>query len=707
MLAKVPAVLFCIVAVAEGLAQGGPPPIPTELRARFGFDGPLVVKVGDGVGNLQVLDVDGDGKVEAVAVDARRGRLAVVRVKNGAAVLEPVPTNGQIGGYTVADVHGDGKPDLLLVDGRGRLTIRHPGAEPSGPPLDLGLGGRGVSLLAGDLDGDGKQDLVAIARGSMRWITKVGTEPELSPVEPLEENAFSFHLADVDGDRLLDLVAVAPGSNMNLRLRSGQPGGFGPWRIAGIDDLRSVFPARLADGTPALATIAGPTRSVALQQWVAGPDQQSLDWWSFGEAAGTKAPPFVLTDIDGDGDEDLVLARPDRAQLLVHEWRDETFVVRTVPTLAGTASIAAGDVDRDGAQDLVLVSPEEDTVAWRSGKVALEQFPAQLPTVDKPLAAVVLPDGGVLVLGRTEKRDGHLHKLMPGAEPVKVADLGRLPADPQRLLVAELGGGDGLELAFVVPGEGLRTLTLGSDAKKNGKAGETAGFTKKLDDGSVALSGAALGNPVLLAVRERFVRTFRLDAQGQVQVIAQDNGPDGLGELSLCAETDAGALGGTVRFYFDRKANKLVRVIGKKAIAVEVPAFEFTHLMPHRGAALLLGARGVLRVPFQSGKGLRTVTSHEPPQERTFYWDGRSGDFDGDGVQDLLLVDRHLPGLQVVAGGAAGLQRAMAIPVFEAPTSDEPNNEPRELEVGDLDGDGRTDFVLIAHDRILVYLQEP
>jgi hypothetical protein len=706
MLAKVPAVLFCTALIAEGIAQGGPPPIPTELRARFGFDGPLVTKVGDGIGNLQLLDLDGDGKLEAVVSDARRGRLAVVRVADGKASMTTVPTNGQIGGYTVADVHGDGKPDLLLVDGRGRLSVRHPGAEPTGAPLDLGLGSRGVELLTGDLDGDGCQDVVAITRGNMRWITKVGSEPVLSPIEPLEENSFSFHLADIDGDGQLDLVAVAPGSNMNLRVRSGQKGGFGPWRITGIDDLRAVFPARLADGKPALATIAGATRSVALQQWTEGDELQSLDWWAFGDAAGSKTPPFVLGDIDGDGDQDLVLARPERAQLLVHEWRDESFVVRQVPTLAGVAAIAGGDVDRDGSLDLVLVSPEEDTVAWRSGRTPLEQFPVQLPSVDKPLCAAVLPDGGVLVLGRTEKREGHLHQIAPGAAPVKVADLGRLPADPIRLLVADLGDADGLEVAFVVPGEGLRTLTLGAVAKASGKASETAGFTKKLDDGSVALVERD-GKPALLAVRERFVRTFRIDGQGQIQVLAQDNGPDGLGELSLCAESSAGVPGGASRFYFDRKANKLVRVTGARQLAAEVPAFDFTHLVPHRGAALLIGARGVLRVPFQRGRGLRAVSTHEPPQERTFYWDGRSGDFDGDGTGDLLLIDRHLPGVQIVAGGTAGLQRALAIPVFEAPTSDEPNDEPRDLAVGDLDGDGRTDFALIAHDRILVYLQEP
>ena len=709
MLAKVPVALFAVAALPL-LAQSTPPPIPAELRARFGFDGPLVVKVGDGIYDLKVADIDGDGRVEAVAIDARRARLVAVRVRGRETTLEPIPTNGQVAGYALADVHGDGVPDLMLVDSRGRLTVRHPGKEPTTAAIDLGLPGRGLTMLTGDLDGDQKADLVAIGRGGLRWVTQLGGTPKLSTLEPLEENAFAFHLTDVDGDKKLDLVAVSPGSNMSLRLRSGRGDGtFDAWRIVAIDELRDVFPAKLADGTNALGTISGPTRRVALQQWYEGGDQAALAWWPFGENPTAKALPFALGDVDRDGDEDLVLARPDRAQLLAYLWEKDTFVLQTLPTLAGVAALTIGDVDRDGAADLVLTSPEEDAVSWKSGALPMDQFPVQLPCVDKPLAAAVHPEGGVLVLARNEKREGHLHRVLPGQTPVKVADLGRLPADPTRLLLADVGDAAGLEVAFVVPGEGLRTLTLGAAIaaetekdKPKGKEKETAGFTRKLDDGSVALCTVD-GAPALLAVRERFVRTFRIDALGQVRVLAQDNGPDGANELSLCAD-----LGDGRRLYLDRKSNKLVRVQKDgPATTVEVPAFDFTHLVPHRGGALLMGARGVLRVPFDRGASLRTITTHEPPTERTFYWTARSGDFDHDGIADLAVVDRHLPGVQILAGSAAGLQRALAIPVFETPPSNEPDNEPREVATGDLDGDGRTDFVLIAHDRILIYPQEP
>jgi hypothetical protein len=111
-------------------------------------------------------------------------------------------------------------------------------------------------------------------------------------------------------------------------------------------------------------------------------------------------------------------------------------------------------------------------------------------------------------------------------------------------------------------------------------------------------------------------------------------------------------------------------------------------------------------VPFGNGPSLRAVAVHEPPTDRTFYWNGASGDFDHDGIADLLLIDRHLPGVQILAGGKNQLARALAIPVFETSPSDSPDSEPRDMATGDLDGDGRLDFALLVHDRVLIYLQE-
>jgi hypothetical protein len=70
------------------------------------------------------------------------------------------------------------------------------------------------------------------------------------------------------------------------------------------------------------------------------------------------------------------------------------------------------------------------------------------------------------------------------------------------------------------------------------------------------------------------------------------------------------------------------------------------------------------------------------------------------------MIDGNLPGVQILTRTAKGLERALAIPVFETPPRERANPEPRELRIGDVDGDGRPDLVLVANDRILIYPQE-
>ena len=60
----------------------------------------------------------------------------------------------------------------------------------------------------------------------------------------------------------------------------------------------------------------------------------------------------------------------------------------------------------------------------------------------------------------------------------------------------------------------------------------------------------------------------------------------------------------------------------------------------------------------------------------------------------------------LLAGSQNGLTRALAMAVFEARPGNSPNSEPRAWATGDIDGDGRCDLVLIAHDRILIYPQD-
>ena len=239
-------------------AQNTPPPVPIELRARFGFTGPLVHKISYGINSLEIGDVDGDGKVEAITFDARRARIVAIGGDDNAITKLTIPTGSQSADFAIGNFTDDKQAQVVVVDNRGRMSVRNQDGTKATQPLELGLSTRGLKIVAADLDKDGKDDLIAYADGKMRTILQVGDKPRMTPLEPTEKSLAALNLIDLDGDGNLDLTCVVPGSDLNMRMRLGNGDGtFGAWRIARMDSLRAAFEARLADGTPALATIGG------------------------------------------------------------------------------------------------------------------------------------------------------------------------------------------------------------------------------------------------------------------------------------------------------------------------------------------------------------------------------------------------------------------------------------------------------------------
>jgi hypothetical protein len=127
---------------------------------------------------------------------------------------------------------------------------------------------------------------------------------------------------------------------------------------------------------------------------------------------------------------------------------------------------------------------------------------------------------------------------------------------------------------------------------------------------------------------------------------------------------------------------------------------------------LLLAGSDRFGVVLTGSKGqhLKALAGYESNRKEAHLGDLIVGDLNGDGQPDLVLTDtgEHFIEIVAVLKNGTDLDRALAYKIFERKSFRDTDRgvEPRDLALGDVDGDGLTDLVLIVHDRILVYRQD-
>jgi hypothetical protein len=293
-----------------------------------------------------LADVDADGYLDLVVLVGGEEGLPVAPaiLRNdgtgtfGAVEVAPVGP-GEVRTLVVSDVDGDGDADLLTAVGV--AGDRHVGvqrndgtgafAAPQTYRLDAAFA-PDVFLVAGDLDGDGDDDVVTteardvprpdgerIGRTFATVALNDGTGHFATAGAPLDIafdgdfGALSPVLADLDGDGNLDLAVGGVGS-MTTLLGDGV-GGFGPPRRSVLPNTRTIDQLVAADidqdGLPDLVgfnAVLDPTAGVvAFSDGTGGLEDVHIvgSGTRIGND-GTPAREVEVTDLEGDGDSDLL-----------------------------------------------------------------------------------------------------------------------------------------------------------------------------------------------------------------------------------------------------------------------------------------------------------------------------------------------------------------------------------------------------------------
>jgi hypothetical protein len=296
----------------------------------------LPIGSGDLYGTLSIAagDLDGDSDLDVVTVDGRRSRpyrnnsttdpFGHIELGSGIGSALATPASGT--SLAFGDLDGINGLDVVVgvTDGVNILFLNDGDPIPfkaSAIPVPIGVDEDATaSIVLGDLDGDGDLDVVA---GNLGGVNKLylndGTANPFAglttgvPIGTDADATTSIALGDVDGDGDQDLIVGNTGELNMLYLNDGTSDPFG--------DLTTGIPI----GTDADATTS-----------------------------------IVLGDVDGDGDQDLVVGNTGELNMLyLNDGSSDPFAGLTTGIPIGTdvdatTSVALGDVDGDGDQDLVV-----------------------------------------------------------------------------------------------------------------------------------------------------------------------------------------------------------------------------------------------------------------------------------------------------------------------------------------------------------------
>jgi hypothetical protein len=371
---------------------------PSLLTLTTDSSGTLVRLVGtklqSGTGPMFVADLNGDGHTDLVIQSVSAGA-ANVFLGSADGLLVAAGTyvgSSPVQSMALHDVDGDGHPDLVLEGANGKIEILH--------------GSTDGSFAATSEGGSGSADATTGLGGHLVAVTDVGGRHSLYTTTPagmsvlVEQNDLSlslqgiynagpgrasFAVADFNGDGVPDvavdspdgvaiLFGIADGSLASSRaFAAGKPalnGALGDFSGSGnLDAVVSVAAAQAlllhgnGDGTfAALVTpAAAPPNATAVVAQVGGlPDAPQIP--------GTTQAAVVTADLDGDGNQDLIVmydnlsanhAHPTAAAAnAIYLWygkSDGTFAAPvTITPSRNFYQLVAVDINGDGRPDLVM-----------------------------------------------------------------------------------------------------------------------------------------------------------------------------------------------------------------------------------------------------------------------------------------------------------------------------------------------------------------
>jgi hypothetical protein len=741
-----------------------------KLSDYFGFQPLEIYKLERRIGNLMIRDLDGDKTGDIIIGNNARSRIdLLLSTKRPAEDAEnrpfhketnelefdrrmrlvSIPVNKEVVSIDVGDFNADGKPDLVYYGTPAEVEILYnegSGRFSSGKRISTGEAIESPGALAvGDLDQDGRDDIALLAENELVFVYQTApgvlTEPERVPHTSGNPRMLKF--ADLDGNKALDLVILDGGTDHPIHVRfATDEKKLGPEQRFQVESPRSIAFGQIdRRGGQEVLTIenqSGRAKVLTLDESAA--DEQNK--WGrlifFGLPAGSdRGRSLALGDLDGDHHTDVVVTDPAGAQLWLYRQgaRSGLSAGQSFPGLLGGRNVHLGDLDHDGKDEVYVLSEQEKQIGRSVLEAGRVTFPAPLPISGEPVALELANLGGdktpeLLYITKKSQNGTDVFELKAlKREPSgnfsaftwgksEAAAIPGLSGTPTGLDAFDVNQ-DGLADILVFPGYGSPVLLLGQKDQPPKPFVGSLGPMAAATPAGIGLTD--LCGPALIVAQNTFARHILLDAKNQWTIKDQYNSGRSSAVIQGAAALDVDGDGKKEVVLFDRTSRSLLFLSQKDGVyrpagnlSIGALAFEGMYVADLDGDGrddlLIAGSDrfGVLQTG-RKGQRLKTIASYETKRTEGKLSDLAAGDLNSDGVADVAFTDVNEQMLEIATyTGEKDLLHAIAFKLFERKifrgVGD--TSEPRDQAIGDVDGDGRDDVVLIAHDRVLVLRQD-
>jgi hypothetical protein len=484
-------------------------------------------------------------------------------------------------------------------------------------------------------------------------------------------------LADFNHDGRIDIATVNYDSTVSVML--------------GMAKGRFASPVTYSTGSTPFTLIAGDLRGIGKVDVVTvnmpnGIDQPGTVSVLLGNGDGTFQPHvdysvgdfptgIVAGDFNADGKTDLAISNEfDASVSILYGNGDGTFQQQVAFAVGSDpTSIATGDFNGDGKSDLIASCVGSGVVT-----VLLNHGGGTYTRVDSS-TNLFSPDRSLTVTGKFDAS-------------------GKLDAIISSQIFGQLylleGNGDGsfkLPTPLVSPTAGEVYTLIAADINRDGNTDLAYGavappaFSVLLGDGSGGFA-RPIPSPISATASAAFAD---VNGDGFLDLITPH---EGLSSVALILGNGMGGFG------FPTTRNLSGTVYGPNSTVVA----DFNgDGRPDLAVAETNFPNGQVAVSLGEGQGNFAAPILSPLLSQAINNQDRmlSGDFNGDGKTDLIVMDDYSTGFQVLFGNGDG--------TFQAPV-DTKLNTPLNFAIGDFNGDGKTDVVVSTYSNfqelISIYL---